>query len=190
VDLFRVIHWDHRSLGRTGAGPLFVPRPHQGAGRHDAPDLYGAWYCTTSPVAAVAERIQHLRGQTLVNQDFRRLGNLTLALAGVRLDRSIVLVDLDDPAQLLARHLRPSAVASRRRSLTQQLARNIFHEGVGGLQWWSTLSADWTNVTLFYERVVAKVTVLAPPRPLSVDLPEVRQAAEDLGVRIADRPIQ
>jgi hypothetical protein len=184
VDLFRVIHWDGRSQGRTGAGPLFVPRRHQGAGRHDAPDLYGAWYCTTNPVAAVAERIQHLRGQTMVTQDFQRLGNLALALVGVRLDPSIRLVDLDDPAQLLARDLRPSTVASRRRSLTQELARRIFHEGVGGLQWWSTLSADWTNVTLFYERVAADVTILAPPRLLSVDLPEVRQAAEDLGVRI------
>lgn len=184
MDLFRVFHWDGRSLGRTGAGPLLLPRRHQGAGRHDAPDLYGAWYCAADPVAAVAERIQQLRGQTLGNDDFRRLGNLTLALVGLRLDSSVALVDLDDPAQLVARHLRPSQVATRRRAPTQQLARNIFAEGVGGMLWWSTLSADWTNVTLFYERVITKVSLHAPPRALTTEMPEVQQAADDLGIRI------
>ena len=179
-----MIHWDGRSLGRTGAGPLFVPRRHQGSGRHDAPDLYGAWYCATQPAAAVAERIQQLRGQTLVNEDFQRLGHLALALVGIRLDAAVVLVDLDDPRELVARDLRPSTVATRRRSLTQQMARRIFHEGAGGMLWWSTLSADWTNVTLFHERVLAHVALLAPPRPLATDMPEVQQAAEDLGVRI------
>jgi hypothetical protein len=184
VDLFRVIHWDGRSLGRTGAGPLFVPRRHQGAGRHDAPELYGAWYCTTTPTAAIAERIQQLRGQTLVNQDFQRLGHLALALVSLRLDPSIALVDLDDPAQLVARDLRPSGVATRRRAPTQAMARKIFGEGAGGMLWWSTLSADWTNVTLFYERVITHVTLLTAPRPLSIQMPEVQHAADDLGIRI------
>jgi hypothetical protein len=186
VQLFRVFHWDGRSLGRTGAGPLFLPRQHQGAGRHDAPDLYGAWYCTTDPAAAVAERIQALRGQSLRNEDFRRLGNLTLAIVGVRLDPALVLVDLDDPAQLAARRLRPSQVATRRRPVTQQTARQIFAEGVAGLLWWSTLSSDWTNATLFYERVIRHVTIVVPPRVLSTDLPEVLQAADDLGIRIGE----
>ena len=179
-----MFHWDGRSLGRTGAGPLFLPRQHQGAGRHDAPDLYGAWYCATHPAAAVAERIQQLRGQTVTNQDFRRLGNLTLALVGLRLDSSAVLIDLDDPVQLAARNLRPSLVATRRRAVTQQAARAVFAEGVAGMLWWSTLSSDWTNVTLFYERVIRHVSIVAPPRALSTDLAEVQQAADDLGVRI------
>lgn len=190
MQLFRVIHWDGRSLGRRGAGPLFVPRRHQGAGRHDAPDAYGAWYCTTAPVAAIAERIQGLRGQTLTDDDFRRLGQLTLALVSLTLDPTATLVDLDDPAQLVARGWRPSQVATRQRAITQQMARRIFDEGASGLRWWSTLSAEWTNVTLFHERALAAVTVAGPPRPLSVAMPEVRHAAEDLGVRIVARPIQ
>jgi hypothetical protein len=190
VQLFRVIHWDGHSLGRRGAGPLHVPRAHQGAGRHDAPDLYGAWYCTTTPVAAIAERIQPLRGQTLTDDDFRRLGQLTLSLVTLTIDPDVRLVDLDDPAQLLTRELRPSRVASRRRLVTQQMARRIYQEGAGGMLWWSTLSAEWINVTLFYERVMRAVSVVAPPRPLSTAMAEVRAAAEDLGVRIATRPIQ
>ena len=185
MKLFRGIHWDGQSTGRRGAGPLFVPRPHQGAGRHDAPDLYGAWYCTTDPVAAIAERIQPFRGQVLEDADFVRLGNLTLALVTIEVRDSVQLVDLDDPAQLVARTWRPSMVATRRRTVTQQLARALFEEGVAGFSWWSTLAAEWTNVTLFYERVIAATRVLGAPRPLSTAMPEVRRAAQDLGVRIA-----
>ena len=186
MDLFRVFHWDGHSVGRTGASPFYVPRRHQGSGRHDAPDLFGAWYCATRPASAVAERIQQLRGQTLVDADFQRLGNLTLALAGFRLDPRTSLVDLDDPGVLVARRWRPSQVATRRRAVTQQQAREIFNDGAGGIVWWSTLSADWTNVTLFAERVLGNVSLIAPPRPLTTNLPEVRQAAEDLGIRIGD----
>jgi hypothetical protein len=152
--------------------------------------LYGAWYCTTDPVAAVAERIQPLRGQSLTDDDFRRLGRLTLALVTLTLTSAAALVDLDDPAQLVARRWRPSQVATRRRAITQQMARRIFQEGAVGLLWWSTLSADWTNVTLFHERAFRDVSMAAPPRPLTTDMPEVQHAAEDLGVRIAKRPIQ
>jgi hypothetical protein len=186
VQLFRVIHWDGHSLGRTGAGPLFVPRRHQGAGRHDAPDLYGAWYFATEAVAAIAERMHPFRGQTITDRDFTRLGNLTLALVTVQLDAALRLVDLDDPAALVTRQLRPSLVATRRRATTQQIARDIFAEGAAGLSWWSTLAAEWTNVTLFHERVVRRVTLVQPPRPLSTKMSEVREAAEDLGVRIGE----
>jgi hypothetical protein len=184
VTLFRVIHWDGHSTGRRGAGPLFVPRPHQGAGRHDAPDLYGAWYCTTDPVAAVAERIQSFRGRVLADTDFTRLGQLTLALVTLDLRDSVRLIDLDEPAQLVQRRWRPSMVATRRRTVTQQLARALFEEGVAGFSWWSTLAAEWTNVTLFYERAVGATRVVGPPRPLTTTMPEVQRAAQDLGVRI------
>ena len=182
--LYRVIHWDGHSLGRTGVGPLFVPRRHQGAGRHDAPDLYGAWYCTTDPVAAIAERIQPFRGQSVADSDFQRLGNLTIALVGLQLESAVTLIDLDDPGELATRKVRPSQVATRRRSVTQQLARRLFEEGAVGFSWWSTLSADWTNVTLFHERAVGRVTVASPPLPLTIKMPEVQQAADELGVRI------
>lgn len=184
MHLFRVIHWDGHSLGRTGVGPLFVPRQHQGAGRHDAPDLYGAWYFATDPVAAIAERIQPFRGQSVSDRDFSRMGHLTLALVTLQLAASARLVDLDDPTVLAARRLRPSLVATRRRTTTQQIARDIFAGGADGFSWWSTLAAEWTNVTLFHERAVRRVTVVHPPRPLSTEMSELRQAADDLGVRI------
>jgi hypothetical protein len=82
------------------------------------------------------------------------------------------------------RRWRPSMVATRRRTVTQQLARALFEEGVAGFSWWSTLAAERTNVTLFYERAVGATRVVGPPRPLTTTMPEVQRAAQDLGVRI------
>lgn len=176
--------WNGTPRGRGEGGPLFVPRRHQGAGRHDAPHAYAAWYCAQHPTAAIAERIHHLRGQTLTNDDFKRVDGTSLALVGLRVEPSLALIDLDDPAQLVARGLRPSHVASRQRVVTQKIAENIFDEGAAGLLWWSTLDADWINVTLFHERVLPHVTITIAPRRLVTQMPEVRQAAERLGVRI------
>jgi hypothetical protein len=184
VDLFRVFQWDGVSLDVASGGPLFVPRARQGQGRHDCPTLYGAWYCTRHPLSAVAEAIQHLRGRRLADEHFWRGRDSRQALVALRLSESVPLVDLDDAAQLLARRLQPSHVATHRRSRTQRIAESIFSEGAAGIRWWSTLNAEWTNVTLFHERALPQIALLSPPRPLSVELPEVREAAAQIGVHI------
>ena len=71
-----------------------------------------------------------------------------------------------------------------RRAVTQGIAGSIFDEGAGGLLWWSTLEAEWTNVTLFYERALPHVSMMAPPRRLTIRLGEVQQAAHMLGFQI------
>jgi hypothetical protein len=182
MELFRVFDWDGASLGRRDGGPLHVPRPRQGAGRHDSPALYGAWYCSTRAVSAVAETIQYLRGHALDDGDFLRAGGRAKALVTLQVDAALPLVDLDDPSQLAARHLRPSRVATMRRAVTQQIAAALFEEGAGGLLWWSTLEAEWANVTLFHERALPHVSIAAPPRALTTGMPEVRQAAAFLGI--------
>ena len=106
--LFRVFDWDGRSLGARVGGPLFVHRARQGAGRHDVPDLSGAWYLSQSPVAAVAEALQYLRGHTITADDFTRVGGLRKALAVVDLADDARLIDLDDPRELDRREWRPS----------------------------------------------------------------------------------
>ena len=70
-----------------------------------------------------------------------------------------------------------------RRSVTQRIAASVFEEGAGGLLWWSTLEAEWANVTLFHERALPHVSIAAPPRTLTTGMPEVRQAAAFLGIR-------
>ena len=181
--LFRVFDWNESALGRTAGGPLWVARARQGSGRHDAPARYGAWYCSRDAVSAIAECIQYLRGHVLADADFVRAGGATKAIVGLWVDDAIDVVNLDDSSQLLRRHLRPSQVATMRRSMTQTIAASVFDEGAAGLEWWSTLEAEWSNVTLFHERALPHVAVESPPRRLSVRLPEVQQAAQHLGVK-------
>jgi hypothetical protein len=179
-----VFDWDGSSLGRREGGPLHVARSRQGAGRHDAPNLYGAWYCSRRAVSAVAESIQYLRGHDLSDDDFRRHGGRIKALVGLRLHEASDVVDLDDPSQLAMRQLRPSQVATMRRAVTQRLAASIFGEGAAGMMWWSTLEAEWTNVTLFHERALPSVAIVQPPRALTTRLPEVQEAALHLGIQL------
>lgn len=184
MKLFRVFKWDGRSSGRRRGGPLHVARERQGVGRHDAPEKYGAWYCACDAVSAVAEAIQFARGQVLTDADLVAADRSAWALVALELGGAAPLPDLDDPRELLTRGLRPSQAATRRRSVTQRIASAIFDEGAAGFQWWSTLDAEWINVTLFHERALAHVRVAAAPRLLSVRSAEVREAAARLGVRI------
>src|SRR5207247_1105317 len=106
------------------------------------------------------------------------------AIVTLHLPDDAVIVDLDDPSVLIARRLRPSQVATRRRAVTQPIARSVFEDGADGLSWWSTLAATWTNVTLFHERVIRHIRMTAPPRRLSTRLAEVREAAEHLNITL------
>jgi hypothetical protein len=184
VELVRVFDWDGHSLGRSDGGPLYVARARQGSGRHDAPALYCAWYCSLAAISAIAETIQYLRGHRVTDADFRRVGGTTKAIVRLRVADSLPVVDLDDPSELVARGRRPSQVATLRRAVTQRIAADIFAEGVIGLRWWSTLEAEWTNVTLFHERAVRHVSIVEAPRRLSTRLIEVQQAADHLGIHV------
>lgn len=180
--LYRVFDWDGASLTDEAGGPLHVARTRQGAGRHDAPARYGAWYCSRVEMAAVAECIQAFRGQTLTDEDLARPGGPRKALAALDVDDRLRVVDLDDAIALVKRRLRPSHVATPRRDVTQRIAVSVFEEGAAGLGWWSVLDADWAHVTLFHERAVRRVRLAAPPEPLSIDLPVLRDAAAHIGV--------
>jgi hypothetical protein len=186
VRLYRVFDWDGKSTGDSFGGPLFVYRTRQGSGRHDAPDLFGAWYLSQSAVSAVAESLQYLRGHAVTSEDFQRTGGVRKAL--VTLDLSTedrpAPVDLDDPCELTARAWRPSGIATRHRAATQAVARALYEEGAVGFCWWSALEASWINLTLFHERALPDVTVAEPLRPLTLRLNEVRDAAERLGIRL------
>lgn len=166
-------------------GPLHVARTRQGAGRHDSPQAYGALYASSSPVSAVAERIQAFRGHTLSDDDLVNALGWRLALAEIDDTALDDLVDLDEPRALLERRLRPSGVATRDRASTQQIARDIFAEGVPGFRWWSILEASWPNATLFAERAVPRLVAASEPAPLSTGLQSVREAAAALGIRLA-----
>jgi hypothetical protein len=104
-----------------------------------------------------------------------------LALAPVDLPDEAQLVDLDEPRVLRSERLRPSVVATRRRSTTQEYAARLFekHGEAAGLRWWSTLESSWINVTLFDR---ARRLRAGRPEPLTVGHAAVGEAAELLGL--------
>jgi RES domain len=181
--LFRVFGW----APDTTPEPLLVPRDRQGAGRHDDPDRYTAWYLAREPVSAIAEVIQVFRGQELNDAALVRPDGSRRALATLDDAAIPALVDLDDPAVLVSRRLRPSGVATGVRRTTQRLAAAAFDDGAVGLSWWSSLEASWTNVTLFAERLGGPLPIVEVA-PLTLDQPAMVEAAERLGVRLATPP--
>lgn len=183
--LYRCFAWNSGGHETDEDGPLWFPRAYQGEGRHDNPDAYGCLYLSDRRVACVIEQLAAFRGQRLVPALLRRRG-LPLALARLELDEDRApLIDLDDPSVLRRERLRPSRVATRTRAVTQPQALTLFrgHAQAGGLRWWSTWEALWTNVTVF-DRAARALSVAAVER-LTLDHPDVIAAAEYFGLRVA-----
>ena len=185
--LYRCFAWSERArFDRPSRpdGPLWFPRPYQGDGRHDNPGIYGCLYLSERPLSCIAEQLARFRGQQLLPALLVRRG-LPLALAELELAAGAEVVDLDDPAVLRRERLRPSRVATRAREVTQPQARELYerHPDAAGLRWWSTLEAQWLNVTLF-DRAAAALRLVAV-RTLTLEDEEVTTAAEVLGLRSA-----
>ena len=182
MNLYRCFAWNERARPDRPDGALWFPRPYQGDGRHDNPDLYGCLYLSEQPLSCVVEQFARFRGQRLVPALLRRRG-LPLALAELGLSDEAELVDLDDPVVLRREQLRPSRVATRAREVTQPQARALHerHHDVAGLRWWSTFEAQWLNVTVFH-RAAADLRLVSA-RTLTVEDVDVAAAAEVLGLR-------
>jgi hypothetical protein len=179
--LYRCFAWA-RNAQETGLdGPRWFPRPFQGEGRHDNPEVYGCLYLAGQEVSAVVEQLAPFRGRTLLPELLTRRG-LPLALAALELSDRVQLLDLDDPAVLSSHELRPSRVATRRRGVTQPQALALYrrHRFAAGLRWWSVFEALWANFTIF-DRAERRLT-LESIRALEVDDPAVTEAADILGL--------
>lgn len=178
--LYRCFGWNERARAGQPDSPLWFPREFQGDGRHDNPDVYGCLYLTDREASGVVEQLARFRGQRLIEQLLRRRG-LPLALAALDLAEDGELVDLDDPAVLRRRRLRPSRVATRDRAITQPQALAVYRETEAvGLRWWSIHESLWANYTLF-DRASPRLSV-ETVRPLTQDDPAVAEAAEFLGL--------
>lgn len=182
MTLHRCFAWDRRAKPAEQGGPLWVPRALQGEGRHDNPERYGCLYLALDRTSGVVEQLARFRGNVLVPGMLRRAG-LPLALAALELDARSRLVDLDDPDVLAARGLRPSQVATRRRTVTQPQALAIHASGADGIRWWSVFEAAWTNVTLF-DRGVGHLR-LGEVTPLEIGHEALADALDVLGIAAA-----
>jgi len=139
-------------------------------------------YLCEEPAACVAEALLAFRGRPFRPAMLRR-GGRPLALCRYRLARRAALVDLDDPAMLVALGLRPSAVATRARERTQAQARRLYSErpDAAGLRWWSPVESSWINVTLFQDRAEPLLSA-GPLRELGPGDPAVAEAVAVLGL--------
>lgn len=181
--LYRCFAWRRGARDDAPDGPLWVPRVFQGDGRHDNPDLYGCLYLSDRPTSCIVEQLAAFRGQRLSASLLRRRG-LPLALAQLELNESAALLDLDDPAVLRRERLRPSRVATHDRAITQSHALDLYqrHPDTAGLLWWSVWEALWMNVTVFDR--AARALRVVEVRPLTLEDPDLRDAAEFFGLRI------
>lgn len=185
MDLYRVFPWRPGSKDREFGGAFFVARDKQGQGRHDLPKLDGVFYCSQEAVSAVSEFIQAFRGQSITEAHFERPDGLVLAIACFDLDRSARLIHLDDPDILARLKIRPSMVLTRNREITRAISERLYTEGNDGFLWPSALEASWINATLFESRVRKKLSITQPPRPLSLETPEVVEATTFLRITFA-----
>lgn len=181
--LYRCFAWDQRAGQTDPDGALWAPRPFQGEGRHDNPDLYGCLYLADRALSAVVEQLARFRTQRLSPALLHRR-RLPLALAALEMSDRSELIDLDDPVVLRRERLRPSRVATRSRAVTQPQARTIHerHPAAAGLRWWSTYEALWMHVTLF-DRALPQLTV-QHASALSADDPVVGDAAAFLALPV------
>ena len=180
--LYRCFAWNDGARDTGPDGPLWFPRPFQGEGRHDNPDVYGCLYLADRPLSCVVEQLARFRGQRLSAALLRRRG-LPLALAELELDAGSDVLDLDDPVVLRRERLRPSLVATRHRTTTQAQAHTLYqrHATIAALRWWSTFEAQWANVTVF-DRAQQRIR-LRSIRILTIEDPAVAEAAEFFGLR-------
>ena len=181
--LHRCFAWNRSARADAVDGPLWFPQMYQGEGRHDNPDEYGCLYLADRAVSCVVEQLAAFRGQRLSSSILRRRG-LPLALAAIELDDKASLVDLDDPATLGRERLRPSAVATRDRRVTQPQALGLYrrHPSAAGLRWWSSWEALWANVTIFDR--AARLLRVGAIDELTLDHPVVVEAADVFGLRL------
>ena len=181
--LHRCFAWNRGARHDAVDGPLWFPQVYQGEGRHDNPDEYGCLYLADRAVSCVVEQLAAFRGQRLSSALLRRRG-MPLAVAAIALDDKAALVDLDDPATLVRERLRPSAVATRDRRVTQPQALGLYrrHPHAAGLRWWSSWEALWTNVTIFDR--AARALQLQSVDELTIDHPVVVEAADIFGLRV------
>lgn len=182
--LWRALPLDRSAKPREAGGPLWFPRLQQGGGRHDNPDLYGCLYMAEEAVSCVAELLAPFRGTgKLLPSMLVRYGK-PLALAAIELEDGVTVVDLDDPSTLIATDLRPSQIATRKRTVTQRQAAGIYesHPTAVALRWWSTLESSWINWTVF-DRASGALEV-GEVDELTVEHPVVFEAADLLGLQV------
>ena len=161
--------------------PLYEHHPQRG-GRMDHPDYY-VWYLAGQMSAAVGEVFGNLPVWEPTMLLFPALLDCSRALGVYYVPDDLRILDLDDPAELLARSLRPTQIVARNLAVTQAWAHRIWQEPDladprgrrwDAVKWWSFHRPHWDVIGSWVQPMIEAV------EPLSMDHPAVRDAAETL----------
>ena len=185
---WRAFPWD-------AAAPLGEPfsasfiRPGQTSGRFDLHDRPPVLYLAESPDQAIGEMLQGFRGRRIGPAHLVREGH-PLALAAVELDARLAgrVLDLTEPMTLARVELKPDALASHQRVVTQGVARRLHAAGEVGFRWWSALTGAWHTIVLFSDRFEPADLHWGDALPLALDSPELLGAAKTPGDRSGVKP--
>lgn len=130
--------------------PLYEHRPQRG-GRVDHPDHY-VWYLALRPEVAVGETFGNHNTWDESMFSLPSLPGSRRSLGAYRLPDDLRVLDLDDPAELERRSLRPSQVVIRNLAVTQAWGHRIWderdpHDHADHLwqavSWWSYHHPAW-----------------------------------------------
>lgn len=183
MTLYRAFYHLPNAADHEPGGIFYVPR--QGGGRIDNPALYETLYAGDSRAGACAEVFN--RGKYRLQWSAEMLRGLPILPGSVRAmarydfdDGKTAICDLDDPGELLAHSLRPSAVVTRDYVVSQAWALALFNKKRwAGVRWWSYHDARWASFGLWDCRCNAAVV-----EPITIDDPDLQLAAEVLKIRI------
>jgi len=169
--LFRVFPWIRDARRRRRGHPLFAT-PIQGAGRVDNPEHYRTLYASDSATGAIAEAFgNHGIWSPQLLQGPPDLPGSVRALAALDAEK-IEILDLDDARELVRRRLRPSAVVTRERSVTQNWALEVFREKRwAGVRWWSYYDPRWGSFGVWHSSSLrpVEITPLTPEHPALIE---------------------
>ncbi|MGH2750399.1 MAG: RES domain-containing protein [Actinomycetota bacterium] len=184
--LYRVVPYAGDARPDEPGHPLFVDPARQGHGRADNPRHYAALYVSESAAGAVGEVFGDLIRWSSAMFEVPSFG-ARRALATFDVDPAPRVLDLDDARVLLDLGLRPTAVVSRDRELTQEAALTVWLRGEWeGLRWWSWWRPTWRNQTLWAPAAGARSWwwherfAVTSIEPLTIDHPAVQVAADQL----------
>jgi hypothetical protein len=182
--LWRVFPWDPRARAGGPYSPAYLPA-QSGQGRFDLP-LQGtasSWYFAETPEHAVGEKIQDLRGQSLMDEFLLERG-YRLALCSVELSDGVPIADFCISSHLMERDVLPDRLAYRDRDVTRAIVRRLREADphLAGFRWWSALFGEWHTRVLFSDRLPANVLSFGEPEYLIPESPAVVGACGWLGI--------
>lgn len=149
MQVFRVFPYLESAPAGQPGHPLYQ-YPEQIDGRLDNRTHYLTWYLAREAAGAVGESFANLATWIDPMFEFPLIPGARKVLGTFEIDDDVPLLDLDDAAVLVDRHLRPTQVVRRNLGVTQGWALSIFNEQRpdgrprwNGVKWWSSHHPNW-----------------------------------------------